>query len=86
MKGLSIVPLLAIALSACSENPIEEQGEDAIAELDRQIERDANSLEEAADEAVQALEAEIAVNWRMTALPLWKPAHQKTIAKKANRR
>ncbi len=60
MKGLSIVPLLAIALSACSETPIEEQGEDAIAELDRQIERDANSLEEAADEAVQALEAEIA--------------------------
>ncbi len=60
MRGLSIVPLFASALSACSENPIEEQGEDAIAELDRQIERDAKSLEEAADEAVQALEAEIA--------------------------
>lgn len=48
-----------LLLAACSEPPIEEQGEEAIAEMEKEIEADARSLEEAADEAVKLLEAEI---------------------------
>lgn len=48
-----------LMLGACSESPIEDQGEEAIAELEREIEEDAQSLEEAADEAVKALAEDI---------------------------
>ncbi|MEO9469164.1 hypothetical protein [Parasphingorhabdus sp.] len=54
------VCLLAIAITACSETPIEEQGPEAIAEMEKQIESDALSLEQAADEAVKILEEDIA--------------------------
>lgn len=53
-----LVPALLI-LAACSETPIEEQGEEAIAEQEIQIQEDAQSLEKAADEAVRALEKDI---------------------------
>jgi len=59
---MRILPLLmpaALALAACSETPVEEQGEVAIAEMEKQIQEDAQSLEEAADEAVKALEEDI---------------------------
>ncbi|SIN98034.1 hypothetical protein SAMN02745824_2518 [Parasphingorhabdus marina DSM 22363] len=59
MKQTAIIPAI-ILLASCSETPIEEQGEEAIAEMERQIEQDARSLEEAAAEAVQALEQDIA--------------------------
>ncbi|MGB5725079.1 MAG: hypothetical protein WBM39_11760 [Parasphingorhabdus sp.] len=48
-----------LILAACSETPIEERGEEAIAEMESQIEKDARSLEEAADESVKALEKDI---------------------------
>ena len=53
-----LVPAL-VMLAACSETPIEEQGEEAIAEQEIQIQEDAQSLEEAADAAVKALEEDI---------------------------
>ena len=53
-----LVPAL-LMLAACSETPIEEQGEEAIAEQEIQIQEDAQSLEEAADAAVKALEEDI---------------------------
>lgn len=48
-----------LMLAACSETPVEEQGEEAIAEQETEIKEAARSLEEAADEAVKALEEEI---------------------------
>lgn len=51
---------MALLLASCSESPIEEQGEEAIAEMEKQIEKDARSLEEAAAEAVTILEQDIA--------------------------
>ena len=53
-----LLPLVAI-LAACSETPVEEKGEEALAEHEVQIEEDAASLEEAADQAVKALEEDI---------------------------
>lgn len=54
----ALVPAMLI-LAACSESPIEDQGEAAIAEQENSIEKDAQSLEEAADEAVKALAEDI---------------------------
>ncbi len=45
--------------AACSEAPLEDQGEEAAAQIEKQIEGDAQSLEEAADEAVRVLKSEI---------------------------
>ncbi len=56
--GNVLVPAVLV-LAACSETPIEEQGEEAIAEMEKQIQEDAQSLEKAADEAVKALEEDI---------------------------
>jgi hypothetical protein len=56
--GNALVPAL-LMLAACSEAPMEERGEEAIAELEKQIEDDAQSLELAADEAVKALAEDI---------------------------
>ncbi len=56
--GNILVPALLV-VAACSETPVEEQGEEAIAEREIEIEEDARSLEEAADEAVRALEEDI---------------------------
>lgn len=58
MRQLIFLTSLSL-LAACSEAPIEDQGEAAIAEIEKQIEGDARSLEEAADEAVKVLESEI---------------------------
>lgn len=55
-------PLLLASLSlltACSEAPLEDQGEEAAIQIEKQIEGDAKSLEEAADEAVKVLESDI---------------------------
>ena len=48
-----------VLLAACSETPVEDMGEEAIAAHEQQIEEDALSLEQAADEAVKALEEDI---------------------------
>ena len=54
----ALIPAL-LMLAACSETPVEERGEAAIAEMEQKIEEDAQSLEEAADEAAQVLAKEI---------------------------
>ena len=59
MKIRHILMPALLMLTACSETPIEEQGEEAIAEQEIQIQEDAQSLEEAADAAVKALEEDI---------------------------
>ena len=59
MKKLVFPLLLAATVAACSETPIEEQGEEAVAEMEGLIDREAQSLEQAADEAVKALASEI---------------------------
>jgi len=59
MKPILSFTALIIALSACSETPIREQSEEEVVEIEKQIEADAKSLEEAADEAVKVLESEI---------------------------
>ncbi|AMO71828.1 hypothetical protein [Sphingorhabdus sp. M41] len=59
---MRLVPLLALTgmiLAACSETPVEEKGDAAIAEMEAEIEQDAQTLEEAADEAVKALAEDI---------------------------
>ena len=48
-----------LMLAACSETPLEERGEEAIKELEVKIEEDAQSLEEAADEAAKVLAEDI---------------------------
>jgi hypothetical protein len=48
-----------VLLAACSETPVEDMGEEAIAAHEQQIEEDALSLEQAADKAVKALEEDI---------------------------
>ena len=59
MKSLCIIAPALVILAACSETPIEDQGEEAIAEMETEIEEDAQSLEEAADEAVKTLAEDI---------------------------
>ena len=54
----ALIPAL-LMLAACSETPVEERGEAAIAEMEQKIEDDAQSLEEAADEAAEVLAKEI---------------------------
>lgn len=46
-------------LASCSETPVEDKGDAAIAEHEIQIEEDAQSLEQAADQAVKAMEEDI---------------------------
>lgn len=60
MQKLLPVIILILGITACSETPIEEQGPEVIAEMEKQIESDALSLEQAADEAVKILEEDIA--------------------------
>ncbi len=50
---------IAIALAACSETKVEQQDATTIAELEKVIEAEAKSLEEAAEEAVKILDSEI---------------------------
>ena len=59
VKFVAALPLSLFFVSACSETPIEEQGAEAVAEMEQQIEDDAKTLEQAADEAVEILDAEI---------------------------
>ncbi|MEL6875441.1 MAG: hypothetical protein AAGM33_08160 [Pseudomonadota bacterium] len=59
MKRMILIAAMMLVTS-CSETPIEEQGEEAIAEMEKQIEEDARSLEAAAAEAVTILEEDIA--------------------------
>ncbi|NCN83252.1 MAG: hypothetical protein GW808_03965 [Sphingomonadales bacterium] len=53
-----LVPAVLL-LASCSETPVEEKGDAAIAEHEIEIEQDALSLEQAADEAVKVLEEDI---------------------------
>lgn len=50
---------LLLLLVACSETPIAEQGDEEIIEMEKQIDAEAQTLEEAAEEAVNILEEEI---------------------------
>ncbi len=59
MRKLPLLASVLFILTACSEGPVEEQGEEALLEIENQIEGDAKSLEEAADEAVKVLQSEI---------------------------
>ncbi|QJB68206.1 hypothetical protein [Parasphingorhabdus halotolerans] len=59
MKFAAALPLSLFFVSACSETPIEEHGGEAAAEMEQQIEAEAKTLEQAADEAVEILDAEI---------------------------
>ncbi|WP_339824272.1 hypothetical protein [uncultured Parasphingorhabdus sp.] len=59
MRIRALLTASALLLSACAETPVEEKGDDAIAEMEKQIEQDAQSLEEAADEAVKAMAEDI---------------------------
>ncbi|WP_108809970.1 hypothetical protein [Sphingorhabdus sp. Alg231-15] len=59
MPKLPLLVSVFAILTACSEVPVEEQGEEAVLEMENQIEGDAKSLEEAADEAVKVLQSEI---------------------------
>lgn len=60
MRASLVLLLCAFGLSACSETPLEERDEAEIADTEKQIETDALSLEQAADEAVKILEADLA--------------------------
>ena len=60
MKPILALLFCVAGLSACSETPLEERDDAVIAETEKQIESDAQSLEEAADEAVKILEADLA--------------------------
>lgn len=60
MKAALAVLLCALSVSACSETPLEERDEAEFIEIEKQIEADALSLEQAADEAVKILEADLA--------------------------
>tara|TARA_R110000824_G_scaffold179703_2_gene359989 strand:- start:800 stop:1051 length:252 start_codon:yes stop_codon:yes gene_type:complete len=53
-----LIPV-ALVLAGCSETPVEEKGDEAIAEHEQQIQEEAQSLEKAADEAVRALEEDV---------------------------
>ena len=59
MTLLRILVPVALTLSGCSETPVEEKGDEAIAAHEQQIHEDARSLEQAADEAVKAMEEDI---------------------------
>lgn len=52
-----LVPLTLVA--ACSETNLDDLDAEEIAETEKQVEAEAKSLEEAADEAVKILESEI---------------------------
>ena len=58
MKRIALV-LLPISLVACSETEVDQEDEAAVAKVVKEIEQEAKSLEEAADEAVNILDAEI---------------------------
>lgn len=61
MRRLSLFASLSI-LAACSEAPLDDQNEETAVQIEKQIEGDAKSLEEAADAAVKVLESEIDEN------------------------
>ncbi|MEJ6595462.1 hypothetical protein [Parasphingorhabdus sp.] len=59
MRVRNLILPAALILAACSETPVEDKGNEAIAEMENQIEQESQSLEEAADKAVKALEEDI---------------------------
>lgn len=59
MKLHRLLAPAVLLLASCSETPVEEKGDEAIAEHEQQIQEDAQSLEQAADEAVKVLESDI---------------------------
>lgn len=59
MRSLSILGSSILLLAACSETPVEEKGDAAIAEMEAQIEQDAQSLQDAADEAAKVMAEDI---------------------------
>lgn len=59
MRSPSLLALGLVLLAACSETPVEEKGDAAIAEMEAEIEQDARSLEEAADQAAKVMAEDI---------------------------
>lgn len=59
MRKFCLLILSFGILGACSETPLEDQNEDEVTAIEKQIEGDAKSLEAAADEAVKELKLEI---------------------------
>ncbi len=69
MRIYSLVTASALLLSACSETPVEEKDDEAVAEMEKQIEQDAQSLEEAADAAVKAMAQDIDADLASDGIP-----------------
>ncbi|NRD88670.1 hypothetical protein C8024_03080 [Sphingopyxis sp. BSNA05] len=59
MSARTLLGLSALLIAACSETPVEEKGDEAIAEMEAEIEEDARSLEKAADEAAKVMAEDI---------------------------
>jgi len=59
MKFRCLLMPAVLLFASCSETPVEEKGDAAIAEHEIEIEQDALSLEQAADEAVKVMEEDI---------------------------
>ncbi len=59
MKIRCLLVPAVLLLASCSETPVEEKGDAAIAEHEVEIEEDALSLEQAADKAVRIMEEDI---------------------------
>ena len=59
MKPLSLFILTFALVAGCSETNLDDLGDSELDEIENQIEEDAKSLTEAADEAVKLLEEEV---------------------------
>lgn len=59
MKQIFFILAPIVLCMGCSETNLDELDDDEIAETEKEVEADAQSLEEAADEAVKVLQAEI---------------------------
>lgn len=59
MRTPGLLVIGFVVLSGCSDAPLEDQGEEEVIAIEKQIEGDAKSLEAAADEAVKELKSEI---------------------------
>lgn len=59
MKPIAIMILSIAMMTACSEPDLSDMDEEELEDIERQVEADAKSLADAADEAVKVLEEEV---------------------------
>lgn len=59
MKPIAIMILSIAMMTACSEPDLSDLDEGELEDIERQVEADAKSLADAADEAVKVLEEEV---------------------------